>query len=182
MSWETITEAKNKLNELIKAQGKVDAGIAKMPAGKDKDRLIKVRDANRGFFSNYVMPAWKKVQSLIGDENANFAGEFKGSNTLGVLPLIPIAAVMSATALLGYVAKSFYTESSILNDPAFTAAQKADLLKSTSTTGGLTAVADVSSNLAKMAFLGAGLFILVKYGTQLKSGAQYAYSAIKGRG
>lgn len=135
----TIAQAKQKMQELIDSQAKVDAGIAKMPEGPDKERLKKLRDENRGFFSSTILPAWKKLQSILSEDPAPpkpgekvwynpttwFAGD---NNQLGLLPLIPIAAVVAATALLGYVANSIVVEQRILSDSSFTSAQKASIL------------------------------------------------------
>ncbi|MEO5348870.1 MAG: hypothetical protein H7836_04415 [Magnetococcus sp. YQC-3] len=164
MSWEKIEELKKKIKELTDTQSKVDKALAKMPAGKDKDRLLAMKKESRGIFEEYIVPGWKKIQSLIGNVDAAFSGEFGDSNTMGILPLLPIAAVLAASTALGYVAKSIYTEQKILNDPALTAAQKAELLKQTSPAATLSSVADVTSNLSKVAFIVGGLFVAIKFG------------------
>ena len=140
-----------------------------MPPGKDRDRLLKMKAESRGIFDEYTLPAWKKIQSLIGNVDAAFSGEFADSNTMGILPLLPIAAVLAASTALTYVAKSLYTEQKILNDPALTAFQKAELLKSSSPAATLSSVADVTSNLSKVAFIVGGIFIAVKFGPTIMS-------------
>lgn len=83
--------------------------------------------------------------------------------TLGILPLLPIAAVLAATAGVGYVAKAVYTEQKILNDPSLTAAQKGELLKSSSPAASLTALGDVTGNISKAVMAGALVFALIKF-------------------
>jgi hypothetical protein len=157
-----IAEAKKKMQELVDVQIKVDAGIARMPEGPDKERLKKLRDENRGFFSNIILPAWRKMQTILSEDTTppkpgekvwyNPSTWFAGcENGMGLLPLIPIAAVVSATALLGYVINSIVVENRILSDPAFTSAQKTSLLQS----GGLTKIADVLGQTKWLALLGA---------------------------
>lgn len=138
----TIAEAKTKMQELINAQAKVDKGIEAMPEGPEKARLKKLRDDNRGVFSEYVLPAWKKLQNLLSEDTSvpsaggstwyNPTTWFSGydePDTLGLIPLIPVAAVLAATALVGYVGNSIVVENRILSDPHFSAAQKTSLLQ-----------------------------------------------------
>lgn len=116
-----IEQFKAKMAELTSVQKKVDAGLARMPSGPAKDKLLKLRSESRGFFSNYILPAWNKVKDVA-------SGAF-GEEDMGAIPLVGwAAAAIAATAGLGYVGKSLYTEYQILNDPSFTAAQKAQLL------------------------------------------------------
>ena len=136
----TISQAKTKMQDLINAQDKVDKGIDAMPEGPEKTRLKKLRDDNRGFFSSTILPAWKKLQTLLNEETDppkpgestwyNPTTWFSGDDTMGLIPLIPVAAVLAATAFVGYVGNSIVVENRILSDPSFTAAQKTSLLQS----------------------------------------------------
>jgi hypothetical protein len=208
MSWEKIEEFKTKMKELQNTQTKVDAALSKMSAGPAKDRLLKLKAESRGIFSDYIMPAWKKITDLIGNDavaqtstakpttalnlsptTQTFvnnllttpvvkASPLKGydlgyheDGSLGILPLLPIAAVLAATAGVGYVAKAIYTEQKILNDPALTATQKTELLKSTGAASSLSSISEITGNASKILFLGAGLYALIKVLPMLKKRA-----------
>lgn len=157
-----IAQAKQKMQELVDAQSKVDLGISRMPEGPDKERLKKLRDENRGFFSSYVLPAWKKMQSILSQDTSpprpgdkvwyNPTTWFAGNdNGLGLVPLIPVAAVVAATAFLSYVVNTIVVENRILSDPSFTAAQKTSLLQ----TSGFSKIADTLGQAKWILLLGA---------------------------
>lgn len=166
-----VGEAKTKMQELIDNQAKVDAGIAKMQDGPDKTRLIALRDESRGVFSNYVLPAWKKMQAALSEDTATpKAGDSTWYNPttwfgsmpphgMGALPLIPIAAVAAATAMLLYVGNLILKEQLILRDPAFTAAQKASVLNSNS----ISSIGDAVGNMKYVLLIGAGLYALMMF-------------------
>ena len=143
-----VAEASRKFSELTSLQNKVDKGLKNMPEGPDKERLLALRDENRGFFSNYVLPAWNKLKSMVGD---GFMGSSSG---MGIIPLLPIAAVAAATALLGYVGNSIVKEQRILNDPSFTSAQKTSIL----TSGGISAFSGMTKNLTGLVLVIGGIF------------------------
>lgn len=208
MSWEKIEEFKTKMKDLQTTQTKVDAALAKMKAGPEKDRLLKLKAQSRGIFSDYILPAWKKISDLIGNDAVGTtstakpttalnlspttqsfvnnllttpvakASPLKGyelgyhnDGSLGILPLLPIAAVLAATAGVGYVAKAIYTEQKILNDPALTASQKTELLKSTGAASSLSSISEITSNASMMLFVGAGLYALIKIAPMLSKKA-----------
>ena len=164
-----IVEAKEKVQELINIQSRVDAGIARMPEGADKERLKKMRDDNRGFFSNTIVPAWKKLQSILSEDTElpkpgekvwyNPMTWFAGNdNGLGLVPLVPVAAVVAATAVLGFVVNSIVVENRILSDPSFTSAQKTTLLQ----TGGISKITEAIGQtkwIVLLAALGAGAYL-----------------------
>jgi hypothetical protein len=151
-----VKKLKEKINELTATQKKVDTILNNMPSGIEKNRLLKMREENRGFFSSYIIPAWNKISSAV-------SSAFSGSDdNLGVIPLIPvvtwgasIAAGLSATALLTHVVNNAIVENRILNDPAMKATEKAMLLKKQGIIG---EASQLTSNITKLALVG-GLVI-----------------------
>lgn len=155
----TISEFTNKIKELMNVQKKVDAGLANMPSGPEKDRLLKLKEESRGIFSKYILPAYNTVK--------NYLGNAMSGDDMGFLPLIPIAAVAGATAALGYVTKSLYTEYKILNDPSFSAAQKTAILSA----GGLSSISGAIGNTKNLLIvLGIG-FVLFQVWKMKKESA-----------
>jgi len=150
-----VTEAGQKIAELTSVQKQVDIGLQNMPAGPDKDRLLKMREESRGIFSKYILPAWNKIKDMVG---SGFAGIHEDEE-MGVIPLIPIAAVAAATAMLGYVGNSILIERRILNDPSFTAAQKAQILSG----GGLKSLVGLTGNIKTLAIVAVIGFAAFQY-------------------
>jgi hypothetical protein len=152
-----ITEFTSKVNQLLNLQKRVDEGLKKMPEGPDKQRLMNLRQESRGIFTKYVLPAWERIRSFVGN---TFSGE-----ELGVVPLIPIAAVVAATAALGYVGNLIVKEQRILNDPSFTAAQKTQILTSggilSSFSQGFSSIRNVAI-ITLIAFFGWKIFKMTK--------------------
>jgi hypothetical protein len=143
-----IMEFSSKISELTSLQRRVDAGLNRMPEGPEKQRLMKLREESRGIFTRYILPAWEQIKSFVGN---TFSGE-----DMGILPLIPIAAVAAATAALGYVGNSIIKEQRILSDPSFTAAQKTQLLTSS---GIASTVSQGLSSVKNIVIIGAIGFI-----------------------
>lgn len=139
-----ILETQNKFMELKSVQQKVDAALKAMPAGTAKDRLMKLRNENRGTFTKVVLPAYEAFQKALStikgwssslsntydSAKASVSSMFGEDEPMGILPLIPFAVAASATAALGYVGKSAYVEYKILNDPALSASQRVSALQS----------------------------------------------------
>lgn len=151
-AYEKVNEAKELMAQALRNESVIDSKIEMMPDGPDKNRLIAKRNEAKGFFSEYVMPAWSKFASLVGlssdPESSNRNMQF------GAVPLIPIAAVVVALSLSAVAWRYIELQDDILNDPAFSASQKAGLLSSFSI-GGLTA------NLKTVAIAGAVIAVAV---------------------
>lgn len=153
-----VSDARKKFSELTDVQKKVDEGLKNMPEGPEKQRLLKIRNESRGVFSKYILPAYNKLKNMLG---SGFAGE-----EMGILPLVPIAAAAAATAMLGYVGNSIIMERRILNDPSFTAAQKAQMLSG----GGLKSLVGVTGNLKTIAIVGVLAFLAFQFMKTRKHG------------
>lgn len=154
-STNSVTEARLKINELTSLQKRVDEGLRNMPEGPEKQRLLKIRDESRGVFSKYILPAWNRIKDMVGGA----FGDIDHDEAMGIIPLIPIAAVTAATAMLGYVGNSILMERRILNDPSFTAAQKTQLLSS----GGLQSLVGLTSNIKTLAILAVVGYVAFRY-------------------
>jgi hypothetical protein len=159
------------MNDLFATQKKVDVAIEKMPPGPDQERLKKARDANRGFFSSYVLPAWEKIKSYVSGETSTapgISGEFDfgeayfgtSDEALGILPLIPIAAILAAGAVITYATTNYLAEKKILEDPALSASQKTQLLGQRGLTSALTGISSNLNQILLLAGLGIGGYLL----------------------
>ena len=165
----TLSQAITKMNELLDTQKKVDAALERMPAGPDKTRLLKERDSARGFtFKNIIIPAWAKIREWTGAgataaPMAGFEAEPLEEGAFGVLPLIPIAVITSAGAILAYIGTSYVAETRILNDPALTAAQKTQLLQSKGVSSILSSAGGILGEVKWIALAGAAAFLAFQY-------------------
>ena len=138
-----IKSATSKVEELLSVQKKVDTGLSKMKAGPDKTRLMRLREENRGYFTSYILPIYQRIKNYLSSSMGN-------DEAMGLLPLIPFAIAAAATASVGYVAKNVYSEYKILNDPAFTAAQKTEILGG----GGLKALSNLAGSAKTVVIVG----------------------------
>lgn len=165
----TLQQAIAKMNQLLDTQKKVDAALERMPAGPDKTRLLKERDSARGFtFQNIILPAWAKIREWTGAgataaPMAGFEAEPLEDGAFGVLPLIPIAIIASATAIITYVGASYATESKILNDPALSGAQKTQLLQSKGVSSVLSSAGGILGEVKWIALAGVAAFLAFQY-------------------
>lgn len=161
-----VQEAINKFAELTDVQKKVDAAIASLPPGPDKDRLIKERDASRGFFQSTIIPAWNKLREMIGYPTAS-ANTLKGyeDDHFGIIPALAwyagsALAVSAAVALIAYMGQSIYAEYKILNDPALSGAQRVQALQSR---GIANIFSSLTSSITMLGVVGSGIFLAYLY-------------------
>lgn len=121
---EAVAEATEKTRELEKTQKQVDALLELLPATHPKyEQLVREREESRGFFHNYVMPAWNELMEYIGVS--------EGSE-MGALPVIAVggaaAVIAAAYAYTKAAETNLEREKMILNDPSIPAAIKAQAL------------------------------------------------------
>jgi hypothetical protein len=161
-----IENLNKKMSELTSTQKKVDELLKYVPDGKDKQRLLKMREENRGFFSKTILPAWNKLKSMASSAFSGSEGMGNFEHPLGVLPIVAWAGSAAAVALAGsvltYVIGNVVTEQRILSDPAMQAAQKAMLLQKKGVFG---QVSDLFSNVNKLALIAAagfGVYMFLK--------------------
>lgn len=164
----TVQKAIDQMNQLLDAQKRVDAALERMPAGPDKTRLLKERDANRGYiFKNIILPAWAKIRDWMGAGStaapmAGFEAEPLEDGSFGVLPLIPVAVIAASTAILAYVGATYATESKILNDPALSGVQKAQILQSKSLASTISSAGGLLGEVKWIAIAGIAAFIAMQ--------------------
>lgn len=151
-TYEKVNEARELMQEAESKRIAIDQKIESMPPGPDRDRLIAKRDQAKGFFDEYVLPAWIKFASLVGLNN-NPASSYNNM-TFGYVQAIAISVVIVALALSAVAWKYIELQDDILTDPAFSTTQKAGLLTSFSV-GGLTA------NLKPIAIAGAVIAVAI---------------------
>lgn len=156
-AWSNIQEFKNKMNELSKLQDELDLRLQNMPDGPEKARLIEKTSEARGLVESYVVPAWNKISSLINTEDFNLGN-------LGAAPIVwasLLAASVAAAGGITYLMQSIAMQKEILNDPAFSASQKTQLLS-----GGL--LAGLSDTARYAAFAVGGVALIVILGKMVK--------------
>lgn len=151
-----VQEINREMQDLVALQARIDAAITQMPEGADKGRVLQKRAEARGYFNQYVLPAYMAVynaatsvkQSSEGawDSIKNwwdglFSGADFGSgqmvryNQMGAIPLLPIGWVAAvgvvalSTTAIYYIKEQAARERAILEDPAFTPQQKKELLE-----------------------------------------------------
>lgn len=149
-----ISEINSQMKDLESLQSRVDNAIASLTDPVAKARLEQSKLEARSFFNQYVIPAYMKLYNIATSvqgsvsssvENAKswwsdlFSGDFGGNRVegyhMGALPLLPVGyvAAIGITALSGtavyYINQQRQREIAILNDPAFSAAEKKALIE-----------------------------------------------------
>lgn len=122
---QAISDANIKTTELNLSQERVDLLLSLL---QEKDpalysKLVTQRNEARGFFNEYIVPAYNYLMEMLGIQESA-----KPQSTMGLLPLIPVAAISvgaiaSTAAIIAAVA--FYKEAdhaiekenAILDDP-----------------------------------------------------------------
>lgn len=143
-----IEKLNSEMRTLTSLQQRIDQAAARL-TGEDKARVdAKIAEA-RGYFNTYVLPAYMAVynaaQSVksgtesVWDSIKNWwDGLFSGAPQMGaafLIPALPVGWVVATgiVALAGtasyYIKAQMEREQAILNDPAFTAAQKKELIE-----------------------------------------------------
>ncbi len=148
-----FNEATDLTDQLKSKQDQVDQLLEIMPkVSPDYQRLANMRADSRGFFQDYVLPAWQTVTEYIQNLTDGF----------GIIPLL-VAGVAVATALAAIYAYNMQAtaaiehEDKILNDPSIPTSLKQQLLTKSDT---FSSLSSISSNVKYIALGGGALFIL----------------------
>ena len=132
-----LEEFKKNMAELIATQKEVDQRIETLGPGPDRDRLVAKRDANRGYFTEYILPAYEKIAGYLDwpTDPTQMSGyeqtSYIKAGAMGFVPIAigvayatQIAVVALIVAVSVYLVNCVVTEREILNDPALSAKEK----------------------------------------------------------
>ena len=153
---QTLNDFRNKMNELYTKQIQVDQALEKMEPGPDLDRLKAKRDASRGTFEDYILPAWNQIAQLMGWDTDPTSMSGYASTQMGIVPVVAYAgaaaAVAIATSILVYVVQQIRIQNEILDDPAL----KQTFLKTQASSAGVfDSVANIFSSSKTIILVGA---------------------------
>lgn len=157
ISADEMSTINKNMQELTALQERIDNAIAALPEGSDKQRLENQKAEARGFFNQYVLPAYMNLynvavsvksgsEGILDSISSWWSGLFSGGDFgygqqvrfgMGalVIPALPLGWVV-AVGIIGlagsasyYISQQMQRELAILNDPAFTAEQKKALIE-----------------------------------------------------
>lgn len=147
-AYNTVKDAQMAMKEALLIQKEVDAELEMMKPGPERDELLRKREEAKGFFEEYVFPAWQKFSSFVGlDSDTDSAFDNMQLSGMGAVPIVAIGAVVAAVALSTVAYQYIDLMKEIKNDPNLSSGERADFFKFMSPGGLFSEVSEAAKQM-----------------------------------